>query len=245
MAQFKCTICGYVYDEEKGDAKNNIKMDTKFMDIPDTWVCPICGASKDMFEEVKAQKKYVREYDASMKPIGLLMIEHRLIERMVGLIRRELEKIIETDQVDQVFIDDAVDFFRTYTDRTHHGKEEDILFVELIEKEISKEHKKIMNELIEDHVLARQKVSALARAKESYVKGNGSTSAEIIELLSILTNLYPPHIEKEDKIFFIPIMEYFSEKELNDMLWKFWDFDKKMIHEKYQKVIEQLENKDR
>ena len=61
-----------------------------------------------------------------MKPIGPLMIEHRLIERIVDLLKRNLVKIKETTQVSYIFIDAAVDFFRTYADRTHHGKEEDV-----------------------------------------------------------------------------------------------------------------------
>ena len=63
-----------------------------------------------------------------MKPIGPLMWEHRLIERMVKLLKKELIKIKEIDKVDTNFILIVVDFFRTYADRTHHGKEEDILF---------------------------------------------------------------------------------------------------------------------
>jgi rubredoxin len=44
--------CGYIYDESKGDPDGGIKPGTKFADIPDDWVCPLCGVSKDMFEPV-------------------------------------------------------------------------------------------------------------------------------------------------------------------------------------------------
>ncbi|MGI6746340.1 MAG: Rubredoxin [Firmicutes bacterium ADurb.Bin300] len=50
MKQYKCTICGYIYDEAKGDLDSGIAPVTKFEDIPEDWVCPICGASKDNFE---------------------------------------------------------------------------------------------------------------------------------------------------------------------------------------------------
>lgn len=52
MSQYTCTICGYVYDPEQGDPANGIDPGTAFEDLPDSWVCPICGASKDDFEEV-------------------------------------------------------------------------------------------------------------------------------------------------------------------------------------------------
>jgi len=53
MAEYRCTICDYVYDESKGDPEHNIKPGTKFADLSPDWVCPICGAPKNMFELVK------------------------------------------------------------------------------------------------------------------------------------------------------------------------------------------------
>ncbi|MBU2608712.1 MAG: flavin reductase [Chloroflexi bacterium] len=52
MAKYKCTVCGYIYDPEKGDPDGGIKPGTPFKDIPDDWVCPVCGAAKDQFEKV-------------------------------------------------------------------------------------------------------------------------------------------------------------------------------------------------
>lgn len=53
IAKFECKPCGYIYDEEKGDPENGIKEGTKFGELLDDWVCPLCGVGKDMFEEVK------------------------------------------------------------------------------------------------------------------------------------------------------------------------------------------------
>jgi len=50
MGKWVCTICGYIYDPEVGDPEDGIDPDTAFQDLPDDWVCPECGASKDMFE---------------------------------------------------------------------------------------------------------------------------------------------------------------------------------------------------
>lgn len=49
---YKCIACGYIYDPEVGDPDSNIAPGTKFEDIPDTWVCPLCGVGKDMFEKM-------------------------------------------------------------------------------------------------------------------------------------------------------------------------------------------------
>ena len=64
-------------------------------------------------------------------PVAPLMIEHRLIEQMIGLVRDRLEDFREERTADTGFIDDAVRFIRDFADRTHHGKEEGILFREL------------------------------------------------------------------------------------------------------------------
>ncbi|MFC1970824.1 rubredoxin [Chloroflexota bacterium] len=52
MAKYKCTVCGYIYDPEKGDPDGGIKPGAPFEDIPDDWVCPVCGAAKYQFEKV-------------------------------------------------------------------------------------------------------------------------------------------------------------------------------------------------
>jgi flavin reductase (DIM6/NTAB) family NADH-FMN oxidoreductase RutF/rubredoxin len=52
MEKYKCSVCGYVYDPDSGDPGGGIKPGTPFEEIPDDWVCPVCGASKDQFDKV-------------------------------------------------------------------------------------------------------------------------------------------------------------------------------------------------
>ncbi len=51
MRKWKCSICGYIYDPTKGDPENGVKPGTTFEAIPEDWVCPTCGATKDIFEK--------------------------------------------------------------------------------------------------------------------------------------------------------------------------------------------------
>lgn len=51
MEKWVCTVCGYVYDPGKGDPESGIAPGTPFEDLPEGWVCPECGAGKDMFEK--------------------------------------------------------------------------------------------------------------------------------------------------------------------------------------------------
>jgi hydroxylamine reductase len=52
MKKYECTACSYVYDPEKGDPDNGINPGTAFEDLPDDWVCPVCGVEKSEFEPV-------------------------------------------------------------------------------------------------------------------------------------------------------------------------------------------------
>jgi len=52
LAKYRCTVCGYIYNPEKGDPDGGIKPGTAFEEIPDDWVCPVCGAAKNEFEKV-------------------------------------------------------------------------------------------------------------------------------------------------------------------------------------------------
>jgi rubredoxin len=52
MDKWKCSVCGWVYDPEKGDEVGGIAPGTPFESLPETWSCPICGAPKDVFEKV-------------------------------------------------------------------------------------------------------------------------------------------------------------------------------------------------
>ena len=171
------------------------------------------------------------------------MIEHRLIERMITLIDQKLKQIETTNQVNPFFIDTVVDFIRVYADRTHHGKEEDILFRELSYKQMSDQDIQIMDELVDEHVLGRKTTKELVEANVKYRSGENSALATIFSKLRKLVNFYPKHIEKEDKIFFPAYMEYLSDKEDHLMLKKFWEFDREMIHEKYEFVLQKLEER--
>lgn len=53
MEKWECQVCGYIYDPQEGDPDNGVDAGTSFEDLPEDWVCPECGASRDAFEVVK------------------------------------------------------------------------------------------------------------------------------------------------------------------------------------------------
>ena len=53
MKKYVCTVCGYEYDPEIGDEDSGIEPGVEFEDLPEDWVCPVCGVGKEEFEEVE------------------------------------------------------------------------------------------------------------------------------------------------------------------------------------------------
>lgn len=175
-----------------------------------------------------------------MELIGLLMIEHRLIEQIVKALETELYHISHNNIAHPTFIYSAVDFFRTYADRFHHGKEEDILFVELSKKPLNTEHKRIMGELEEEHHYARRTVGELVSATEKWSNGEADALLVVAESLKKLCELYPRHISKEDKEFFHPCQEYFNKTERVKLLEAGYQFDQNFTNVIYQERMKSL-----
>jgi rubredoxin len=52
MSKWECRVCGYIYDPAKGDPDNSVNAGTAFESLPEDWVCPACGANKDVFDKL-------------------------------------------------------------------------------------------------------------------------------------------------------------------------------------------------
>jgi len=174
-----------------------------------------------------------------MKPRGPLMIEHRLIEKVLKVAERRAPSFSAT-AYDPIFIETIVDFVRTYADRTHHGKEEDILFTELAKVRLDPADAAMMADLVDEHRQARARVKSIVELNEAFKRGDTSVVPRIAELVLWLAAFYPVHIRKEDREFFPNTERYFTPAQLDEMLERFWEFDRAMIHEKYQRVYEAI-----
>ena len=52
MDKYVCDVCGYIYDPAVGDPDNGIEPGTAFEDLPEDWLCPLCGVGKDEFSKL-------------------------------------------------------------------------------------------------------------------------------------------------------------------------------------------------
>jgi len=181
------------------------------------------------------------EKDILMSPVGVLNVEHQLIVRMLDLLRRESEKIGQGKKPDLVFIDGTIDFAKTYTDACHHGKEERILFEKLAMKRLSPEHKKLMDDLVLEHIQLRKIVTNLEMAREDCLKGDSQAGPSMLTISKSMLQFYPGHMEKEEITLFPPSLEYFSKREQEELVKEFWEFDKNLLLEKYLKFMDQYD----
>lgn len=172
---------------------------------------------------------------------SILMIEHLMIDKIISLIDKTTYYIKFNNNIDPIYLDIIVDFIQAYADKTHHGKEEEILFKILDEKKLYDYDKKLMNELMEDHVSSRVMINELSEANRLYRNGDETALIIVDEILRVWRDFYPKHINKENELFFPASMKYLSEIEDRKLVDAFHEFDKNIIHEKYVSVIDVCE----
>ncbi|OGW48151.1 MAG: hypothetical protein A2078_01105 [Nitrospirae bacterium GWC2_57_9] len=178
-----------------------------------------------------------------MLPIGPLMIEHRLIERMITLLRKDAERMDREQRIDAGFLDRAVEFMLNYADCLHHAKEEQFLFKELDKKDLPEDLRRIMSELIEEHRQARAAMLGIADAKARVLAGQQDFFAQVLSHARTLVIMYPRHVEKEDRHFFLPCMQFLTSEEKDAMLEREYGFDREVLHEIYREKVEREEKK--
>jgi len=172
-----------------------------------------------------------------MLPIGILMREHRIIERLMPPIRKAVEAGRREGRIDHRFVDQTLDVLKVYADRCHHGKEEDVLFAALEGKPLTGAHRALMTELREEHRLGRLKVRELDGALRAHAEGDGAALTVILDRLEFLASFYPRHILKEDREFFFPAMAYLDDAEKTGMIERERDFDRRIIHDLYKDKV--------
>ena len=163
-------------------------------------------------------------------PIRKLVKEHRLIKRWINLIPRLLENLdLESDRE---LILNGVDFIRSYADKFHHAKEEDILF------KYVDENLNIIKSMLEDHKTGRNHVGAIIEGLEKQDKEG------VFQHLNAYKELLQGHIKKEDEILYPWVDRSLSTRQVGELFTKFNQTDKelgKMVPERYERFITRLE----
>lgn len=146
-------------------------------------------------------------------PMRKLVDEHVLIKRWIALIPHVLEHLDVESPEDLKIISEGADFIRSYADKFHHAKEEDILF------KYFDENLDVLQTMVEDHTKARGHVKALIEAVEKKDKRG------IVEHLNAYRELLTEHIKKEDEILYPWMDRSLSVKEVGELFSKFNEVD--------------------
>ena len=149
-------------------------------------------------------------------PMKTLVDEHVLIKRWLALIPVVLKDLDLEKEEDRQLILQGVDFIRSYADRFHHAKEEDILF-EYFDKNLD-----ILQVMVQDHITGRSHVKAVVEGIEQKNK------AEVVEHLTSYRNLLRQHIKKEDEILFPWMEKNLSISQIGELFSKFQETDGRM-----------------
>lgn len=180
-----------------------------------------------------------QEAPGRRKPIGVLMIEHRLIERALTALERKAQS--PGDPPDVIGFAELIDFFATYADGTHHGKEEDILFMDADGLDLAPELEQVLAGLRADHVAFRGYRRRMDAANRRLAAGDRSARTTLAREAGEFIPKLRAHIQTEDKIFF-PGFDAQQTPELRrEMIARFTAFDVEMVHRTYQKVVERNE----
>lgn len=134
-----------------------------------------------------------------------LVNEHRLILRMIALLERNAARTAAGQFTDWQFFLDGVEFIRSYADRFHHAKEEDVLFAALVQNGMPRENSPVAAMLME-HEQGRCHVRAMEAASRESLAGEAGREQVIAENALAYAELLRGHIAKEDDILY-PLAE--------------------------------------
>ncbi len=183
--------------------------------------------------EIK-RKGEVRPKDISYSPpMKKLVNEHVLIKRWVVMIPELIDNLdVESEPGRQIIIN-GIDFIRSYADKYHHAKEEEILF------KYFGEDLDIIKTMLEDHDNARAHVRAVLEALDNKDK------EAISEHLNAYQELLTEHIKKEDEILYPWMDRGFSITQVGELFSKFNGRDEEFgdVPERYEEFINKLEEK--
>ncbi len=180
-----------------------------------------------------------------MRPTEQLIEEHNAIKLMLRIIEKVSQKLEAGEEVDSGHLDSIIDFIRTFADKCHHGKEEELLFSAMAEAGIPKEGGPI-GVMLTEHDRGRSYVRGMSDAILSYKKGEPGAAPQIAENARNYAELLAQHIYKEDNILYPMADEHLSGDKQRELLEGFEKVEQDKIgvgkHQELHKVLHHLKD---
>lgn len=180
------------------------------------------------------------------KPLKDLGNEHGAILIFLIIARKLADRLITPVMVDRSDLEAAIDFVRTFADKCHHGKEENIIFPWLLSK--SPKNAVLVNELLGEHKTARDYIRGVVEALPNYSPGNPE-AWRISHHLIAYVDLLHQHIRTEAEQMFTLMESQLTPAEAENMQTDFDRIEQEVIgggkHEAYRQWLKEMENKYR
>ncbi len=175
------------------------------------------------------------------KPTQDLIAEHALIVIMLEVMRKVAERLRKGEEVRQEHLTKMVDFLRNFVDKCHHGKEEAVLFPEMLKNPANA---KLINELLGEHQTGRDFIRGIADSAGKYRPGSPD-AIHIAVNAEDYVSLIIEHIKKENQILFPIADKELSEQEQEQIEERFEKLEREVIgegkHEEYHGWLKELE----
>lgn len=152
-----------------------------------------------------------------MNSINLMIEEHKNIKRMLNIVKKMCFILLKHDNINFEDFNKAIDFIKHYADEHHHGKEEQILFKEMVEKLGTMGKNLITHGMLVEHDYGRLYIQQLKAALEKVKQGDEVSKLDIIANAVGYTNLLERHISKEDDLVYKYGANNLSEAVLEDI----------------------------
>lgn len=180
-----------------------------------------------------------------MKPTDVLKTEHKAVKLVLEILEKVIRKL-KAKKVDHNIMDHfsgMLNFLKIFVDKCHHGKEEDLLFPEILKAGFPLKDGPIET-MLKEHNEGRGYVKAMAKAFAKYKKGDLSAGAGVVENAKKYIKLLRQHIEKEDNIVFNIADHYIPAKRQDKLVKDFERLEVEKIglgtHEKFHDMIYEL-----
>jgi hemerythrin-like domain-containing protein len=182
--------------------------------------------------------------EVEMRPTEILINEHRVIEKMLGVIEKVSERLERGEEVPAEHLEKIVEFIRTFADKCHHGKEEGVLFPALEEAGVPREGGPI-GVMLYEHEEGRRFVQGMSDAIDQYKKGTDGAEFFFLQNAKNYVGLLRDHIQKEDNILFQIANFHLSQEREKEILKEFEKVEEEKVgrgvHEEMHKLVEELE----
>jgi hemerythrin-like domain-containing protein len=171
----------------------------------------------------------------AQSPTQMLEDEHLVIAKVVGAVPILADRLEAGLELEVELLQEVVEFMRTFADRCHHGKEEELLFPLLAKKGVPMQGCPV-GALTGEHARGRVLVTELSDAAEAYSKGDPVAKEAVVKSLRGITALYPNHIWKEDYLLFPLTNKVLSPKEQEYLYQEFGQVEERVGRDTHQRL---------